>query len=47
MYNYIYLYEGVMPPFPNGMYFFLYHVMLSMSFLLIFCIIMEGELSAI
>ena len=47
MYKYIYLYEGMMPPFPNGMYFFLFQVMLSMLFLLIFCIIMEVELSAV
>ena len=37
----------MMPPIPNGIYFFLFHVMFDMSFLLIFCILMEVELSAV
>ena len=47
MYNHIYLYEGVMPPFPNGINFFLLQVMFGMSFLIIFCILMEVELSVV
>ena len=42
-----YLYECVMPPFPNSTCFFLFHVMFSMLFFLIFCNLIEVELSAV
>ena len=47
VYNHNYLYEGVMPPFPNSTCFFQFQIMFGMSFVLIFCILMEVELSAI
>ena len=37
VYNHNYLYEDVMPAFPNSTYFFLFHVTFGMLFLLIFC----------